>query len=37
MGLGEGVISLSDVVQVERRRGAETPRKMSARGAPAVH
>jgi CBS domain-containing protein len=32
-----GVISLSDVVQAERDRGAETLRKVSEREAPAVH
>ena len=33
----KGVISLSDVAQAERERGAETLRKVSEREAPAVH
>jgi CBS domain-containing protein len=33
----KGVISLSDIVQAERERGAETLRKVSEREAPAVH
>ena len=33
----KGVISLSDIVQAERNRGAETLRKVSEREAPAVH
>lgn len=33
----KGVISLSDVVQASRQRGAETLRKVSEREAPAVH
>jgi CBS domain-containing protein len=32
----KGVISLSDIVQAERDRGAETLRKVSEREAPAV-
>jgi CBS domain-containing protein len=33
----KGVISLSDIAQAERERGAETLRKVSEREAPAVH
>lgn len=33
----KGVISLSDIVQAERERGADTLRKVSEREAPAVH
>ena len=33
----KGVISLSDIVQAERERGAETLRKVSEREAPAAH
>jgi predicted transcriptional regulator len=33
----EGVISLSDIAQAERERGAETLRTVSEREAPAVH
>jgi CBS domain-containing protein len=33
----KGVISLSDIVRAERRRGAETLRKVSEREAPALH
>ena len=33
----KGVISLSDIVQAERTRGAETLRKVSEREAPAAH
>jgi len=36
-GILKGVISLSDIVQAERERGAETLRKVSEREAPAVH
>ncbi len=33
----KGVISLSDIVQAERDRGAETLRRVSEREAPAMH
>jgi CBS domain-containing protein len=33
----KGVISLSDIVQAERSRGADTLRRVSEREAPAVH
>ena len=33
----QGVISLSDIVQASRERGAETLRKVSEREAPAIH